>query len=422
MAVNLDEPGELLPVSGVTLAAASAQVKRSIAAEQDVTRDPNQEAAGDDLALVALAEGSTVAGVFTQSGFAAPPVTMCREHLASGAGNRAFMVNSGNANAATGVRGLKDAQSLAATVANALNLQPDQVLPFSTGVIGEFLPVERMAEGFKTCADNLREDNWLAAARAIMTTDTLPKAVSRKVHVAGKPVTITGMSKGAGMMRPDMATMLAFIACDAAVDRSTLQTLVRDIADASFNRLTVDGDTSTNDSFVLACTGKSAATPITSANGAGYAELRAGLLEVAVELAQAIVRDGEGATKFVTVRVTGGRTQTECAHVAFTVAHSPLVKTAIFAGDPNWGRFCMAIGKAELSQFDQSKVTLHLDEVCIAQNGLVDENYREADAAAVMAKPEYLALIDLGRGAAQDEVWTSDLSYEYVRINAEYRT
>jgi len=224
------------------------------------------------------------------------------------------------------------------------------------------------------------------------------------------------------MMRPDMATMLAFMACDASVETRLLQTLVRDIADASFNRLTVDGDTSTNDSFVLACTGRGSTAPIASENDAGYAELRAGLIAVAVELAQAIVRDGEGATKFVTVRVSGGRTQAECAEVAFTVAHSPLVKTAIFAGDPNWGRFCMAIGKADLADFSQSSVALHLDEVCIARDGLVAEGYSEPEAARVMAQPEYQVRIDLGRGTAEDEVWTSDLSYEYVRVNAEYRT
>lgn len=420
MPVNLAEPGELLPVSGVTLAAGAAQVKP--AAPDSGTEETPERTLRDDLAVIALAENSTVAGVFTQSGFAAPPVQLCRANLAAGAGNRAFIVNSGNANAATGERGMTDAKELAVDVAQRLGVDASEVLSFSTGVIGEFLPVERMKASFATCTNNLRSDNWLAAARAIMTTDTLPKAVSKRVLVNGAEVTITGISKGAGMMRPDMATMLAFIACDAAVETELLKTLVRDIADASFNRLTVDGDTSTNDSFVLACTGRSSAPSLASASDTGFSELRAGLAEVAVELAQAIVRDGEGATKFVTVRVTGGRTQAECALVAFTVAHSPLVKTAIFAGDPNWGRFCMAIGKADLTHFDQSRVSLHLDEVCIACDGLVADDYSEAAAANVMAQPEYRVLIDLGRGAAQDEVWTSDLSYEYVRVNAEYRT
>jgi len=416
MAVNLAEPGELLSVAGVTLAAASAEVKRSAAP------GAGEAALRDDLALIVLAEGSTVAGVFTQSGFAAPPVRLCRENLAAGHGNRVFMVNSGNANAATGERGMADAKALASLVAGAVGVEPVEVLPFSTGVIGEFLPCERMSKGFELCAQNLQADNWLAAAKAIMTTDTLPKAVSKTIQLNGDVVTISGMSKGAGMMRPDMATMLAFMACDANVEAQLLQTLVRDIADASFNRLTVDGDTSTNDSFVLACTGRGSATPITSEADAGYTELRAGLIAVAVELAQAIVRDGEGATKFVTIRVTGGRTQAECAEVGFAVAHSPLVKTAIFAGDPNWGRFCMAIGKTDLADFSQSNVALHLDDVCIARDGLVAEGYSEPEAARVMAQPEYQVLIDLGRGAAADEVWTSDLSYEYVRVNAEYRT
>lgn len=427
MAVNLAEPGKLLPVAGVALAAAGCGVKRSAApADEGVNEGVNEGATAvptrDDLALIVLVEGSTVAGVFTQSGFAAPPVQLCREHLAAEQGNRVFMINSGNANAATGDRGIADAKQLSVSVANALGVQPAEVLPFSTGVIGEFLPVERMARGFEICTQNLHADNWLAAARAIMTTDTVPKAVSKAVDVGGQTVTITGMSKGAGMMRPDMATMLAFMACDAAVGAKALQTLVRDIADASFNRLTVDGDTSTNDSFVVACTGRSSAAPINSLDDTGYAQLRDGLIDVAVELAQAIVRDGEGATKFVTVRVAGGRNQAECAQVAFTVAHSPLVKTAIFAGDPNWGRFCMAIGKAELDDFAQSSVALHLDDVCIARNGLVAEGYSEPEAARVMAQSEYQVLIDLGRGSAQDEVWTSDLSYEYVRVNAEYRT
>ncbi len=421
MAVNLAEPGELFPVAGVTLAAAAAQVKPS-ASDSETYTDAAMRPERDDLALIVLDEHASVAGVFTQSGFAAPPVQLCRKHLAAGAGNRAFIINSGNANAATGERGMRDAKSLCMTAARVLDIDATEVLPFSTGVIGEFLPVERMSEGFAGCVKNLQADNWLVAARAIMTTDTLPKAFSKKIQVAGATVTISGMSKGAGMMRPDMATMLAFMACDATVDSQTLQILVRDIADASFNRLTVDGDTSTNDSFVLACTSHSDAPAISAMSDTGYAELRAGLVEVAVELAQAIVRDGEGATKFVTVRVTGGRTQAECALVAFTVAHSPLVKTAIFAGDPNWGRFCMAIGRAGLTNFEQSGVTLHLDEVCIARDGLVDAGYSEPEAAQVMARDEYQVLIDLDRGAAEDEVWTSDLSYEYVRINAEYRT
>ena len=371
--------------------------------------------------MITLAPGSTVAGVFTQSGFAAPPVQLCRKRLAANAKIRAFIINSGNANAATGERGLADAQALCEHAAATLDISPESVLPFSTGVIGEFLPVERMRSGLSEGVASLHESGWLDAARAIMTTDTVPKATSRSGTVGGALVQATGMAKGAGMMRPDMATMLAFIACDAAVTQSALSELVREVTDASFNRLTVDGDTSTNDSFVLACTGSSE-EPISSAKDPAYAELRALLIDLATELSQAIVRDGEGATKFVTVKVTGGLTERECADVAFTVAHSPLVKTAIFAGDPNWGRFCMAIGRAGLIDFEQSKVALHLGDVCIARDGLVASDYSEAAAAQVMARDEYSVAIELGRGAAQVEIWTSDLSYEYVRINAEYRT
>ena len=418
MAVNLAEPGELFAVPGVRLGSASASVK--------VSADPDQsnvaQAQRDDVAVVVFDAGTTLAGVFTQSGFAAPPVQLCRSRLSTTGAMRALIVNSGNANAATGERGLADAQRLCAGVAELLGINEKEVLPFSTGVIGEFLPVDRMTRGFARCTQTLAENQWLGAAKAIMTTDTVAKATSRRFELDGANVTVTGMAKGAGMMRPDMATMLAFMACDASVSETCLQTLVREVADASFNRLSVDGDTSTNDSFVVACTGQSGGATIDSSAAPGYAQLRAALTSVATELAQAIVRDGEGATKFVTVEVSGGRTQKECADVAFTVAHSPLVKTAIFAGDPNWGRFCMAIGRAGLTDFDQSKVSLHLNDVCIARDGLVADDYVEAAAAEVMALEEYQVLIDLGRGAARDAVWTSDLSYEYVRINAEYRT
>jgi len=403
MAVNLAAPGELLAVPGVTLGAASAQVKAGL----DVPAEPAQQTK-TDLAVVTLSAGSTVAGVFTQSGFAAPPVQLCRERLGPESAVRAFIANSGNANAATGDRGLADARALCDGVAGQLGIDGAQVLPFSTGVIGEFLPVQRMSAGFDACVAALSADHWLAAAEAIMTTDTLPKATSRQATIGGATVTVTGMAKGAGMMRPDMATMLAFMACDASVAQPVLQTLVREVADASFNRLTVDGDTSTNDSFVLACTGATGAAAITDSSDPAYAQLRAVLVDAATELAQAIVRDGEGATKFVTVQVNGGRTERECAEVAFTVA--------------NWGRFCMAIGRVGLSNFDQSKVDLYLDDVCIARDGLVADDYVEASAAAVMAQDEYRVRIELGRGNASDEVWTSDLSYEYVRVNAEYRT
>lgn len=413
MAVNLSPPGELLGVPGIAIGTAAAQVKGLIQGDAEPRTD---------LAVFALADQSAVAGVFTQSGFAAPPVLLCRERLAANAGRRAFLVNSGNANAATGARGMADARALCADLARSLNVAEEQVLPFSTGVIGEFLPVDRMTAGIQSAAAELAENGWLAAAEAIMTTDTVPKASSRRVEVAGHSVTLTGVAKGAGMMRPDMATMLAFVGCDASVSAECLQVLVREVADASFNRLSVDGDTSTNDSFVVAATGLAGNELIDSPQAAGYAALKSALLDISIELAQAIVRDGEGATKFVTVEVMGGRTIEECNRCAFTVAHSPLVKTAIFAGDPNWGRFCMAIGRAGLADFDQGLVALHLDDVCIARDGLVAADYQEDNAAAVMARDEYRVRIDLGRGQARDEVWTSDLSYEYVRINAEYRT
>lgn len=421
MAVNLAAPGELLVVPGVTLGAASAQVKVSAAPDSD-TSDRISDSSREDVAVMVFEPGTTVAGVFTQSGFAAPPVTLCRESLHAGVPVRALIMNSGNANAATGDRGFDDARTLCRQVAESLETNASSVLPFSTGVIGEFLPVQRMSKGFSDCLKSLAPDRWLEVARAIMTTDTLAKATSRTAQIGGASVVVTGTAKGSGMMRPDMATMLAFMACDAAVTRPCLDTLVREVADASFNRLTVDGDTSTNDSFVLACTGKSDLAAIESPADPAYAELRRMLIDVASELAQAIVRDGEGATKFITLEVSGGRTERECRDVAFTVAQSPLVKTAIFAGDPNWGRFCMAIGRAGLEDFDQSTVGLHLDSVCIARDGLVAGDYVEANAAQVMARDEYRVHIDLGRGEANFELWTSDLSYEYVRINAEYRT
>jgi len=427
MAVNLPQPGELLGVRGVTLGAAAADVKvpAKSASEASLDKTEESETSGhsrDDLAVLVFEAGTTVAGVFTQSGFSAPPVQLCRQRLNTDTATRALIINSGNANAATGERGLEDARNLCTHVAQLLDIDAASVLPFSTGVIGEFLPVPRMADGFADCVASLADNRWLDAARAIMTTDTIPKAVSRAELIDNVPIVVTGMTKGSGMMRPDMATMLAFMACDAAVSKSCLDNLVREVADASFNRLSVDGDTSTNDSFVLACTGRGDLPVITSSTDPGYEPLRRVLIDVARELAQAIVRDGEGATKFVTLEVSGGQTERECREVASTVAHSPLVKTAIFAGDPNWGRFCMAIGRAGLEDFDQAKVALHLDSVCIARAGLVANDYEEAQAAEVMARDEYRVHIDLGRGQADYELWTSDLSYEYVRINAEYRT
>jgi glutamate N-acetyltransferase/amino-acid N-acetyltransferase len=406
MSVNLPTMVELHPVSGVQLASCGAAIK---------------SAGRDDVALMVFAPATTVAGVFTQSGFRAPPVDLAEERIAAG-GVRALLINSGNANAATGAEGLEDARALCAQAASALGLDEAAVAPFSTGVIGERLPVEKISTAIDTCAGALRPDGWAAVAGAIMTTDTAPKARSVVVEIDGRRVTITGIAKGSGMIKPDMATMLAYLCFDAAVSSACLQQLVREVADASFNRITIDGDTSTNDSFVLAATGAAGNGLIDDAQSSGYQALREALVSVAALLAQSVVRDGEGATKFVTVKVAGGASEAECLQVAYTVAESPLVKTALFASDPNWGRFCMAIGRAGVAGLDQSQVSVFLDELCFVKQGRQHPDYREADGAGVMAGDELTVRIELGRGDACTEIWTSDLSYEYVRINAEYRT
>lgn len=412
MAVNLPPPGELLPVPGVRLGTAYARIKQSAAAVA-----PGKQ----DLLVMLLDAGSTVAGVFTTNAFRAAPVLVAEAAIARG-GVRALVVNSGNANAATAGPGLEDARRVCAELARVADLPEGSVLPFSTGVIGVRLPVERVVAVLGEAVAEARGDRWEAAARAIMTTDTAPKAVSRRVQVAGAPVTITGIAKGAGMIKPDMATMLGYVACDARIEQRCLAMLVRQVADASFNRITIDGDTSTNDSFVVCATGLADHALISGPDDAGYAELAAALTDVARTLAQFIVRDGEGATRFVTVRVEGGATAGECLRVAYTVAESPLIKTAIFAGDPNWGRFCMAIGRAGVEGLDTGRVNLYLDDVCVARSGLMADDYSEADGAGVMAQPEFTVRIDLGRGGASETVWTTDLSYDYVKINAEYRT
>jgi glutamate N-acetyltransferase/amino-acid N-acetyltransferase len=406
MAVNLPPLESLFCIPGVRLASTCAAIKHS---------DRN------DLAVLAFAGGTTMAGVFTKSSFKAAPVIITQRHLAS-ADPRAFVINSGNANAATGDAGLADAVACCREVAASLDVEPGSVLPFSTGVIGEQLPLESMLPAIRDACHELREDGWEAAARAIMTTDTGPKVLSRQVDLGGKTITVTGMAKGAGMIRPDMATMLAFIATDAAIDTGCLRNLVIDASRESFNRITVDGDTSTNDSFVIAATGAAENDTIRSADDAGYSLIREVIVEVARELAQRIIRDAEGATRFVTVTVKGGRSSSECLDVAYTIAESPLVKTALFAGDPNWGRFCMAIGRAGVKDLDPEGVSLWLDDKQIAAHGMPIEGYDEANAADVMAKPEFTVLVDLGRAQASETVWTSDPSYEYVRINAEYRT
>jgi len=411
MAVNLNppDPQSLLPVAGVELGFAAAGIKGGKATRRDVM-------------LMKLAPGSRAAGVFTQNSFAAAPVQVCREHLAASNAVRALIVNAGNANCGTGERGLAAARRSCEAVAQALGCRPGEVLPFSTGVILEHLPVERLEAAVPQCVASLAASNWADAAAAIMTTDTLPKAQSRSADIGGRRVNITGMAKGVGMLQPNMATMLAFVATDAAVAAPVLQQMVREVADLSFNRVTVDGDTSTNDSFVLIATGAAGAGEVSSAAGKDYAALKAAVAEVAMVLAQSIARDGEGATKFITVKVNGAASDGEAVRVAKAVAHSPLVKTAFFASDPNLGRLIMAIGNAGVASFDTSRMDLYLGEVKVIDRGGRAESYREEDGARVMKAAEIEVRIELGRGGASTTVWTCDYSYDYVKINAEYRT
>jgi glutamate N-acetyltransferase/amino-acid N-acetyltransferase len=409
MPVNLQppRPEALHPVSGVKLGIAMAGVRKA-----------NRR----DLTVITLAEGSQVAGVFTSNRYCAAPVQLCRQHLASGSAPRAMVINTGNANAGTGEDGLARARATCAALGKQLKLAPEQVLPFSTGVIMEPLPVDRIEAGLPAAIADLKEDNWAMAAQGIMTTDTLPKAASRRVTISGKTVTITGISKGAGMIRPNMATMLSFVATDAVIAPSLMQGLTQQAADRSFNRITIDGDTSTNDSFIVIASGAAGHAPITqldSGDGALFAEA---LFSVATELAQAIVRDGEGATKFITVQVDGGKTEAECKQVAYAIAHSPLVKTAFFASDPNLGRILAAVGYAGIADLDQSRIELFLDDVHVVTDGGRKPSYREADGARVMKQAEITVRIDLRRGNARATVWTCDLSYDYVKINADYRS
>ena len=404
MAVNLPALGELLPIDGVSLGAAAGGVKYADRL---------------DVAVLLLAPGSAVGAVFTRNAFRAAPVEVASGRVGAA---RALLVNSGNANAATGARGIDDACACCAHLASKAGLDEAEVLPFSTGVIGEFLNMDAMRRGIDGALESAGPDGWADAARAIMTTDTAPKAVSAHGRVGATPIRATGMVKGAGMIRPDMATMLAFLATDAAVSTTAAGALARDLAERSLNRVTIDGDTSTNDAFVVAATGRAGNPLVDDSASPAYAELLDALTPLAVELAQRTARDGEGATKFVTVRVEQGRTAAECLQVAYAIAHSPLVKTALFAGDPNWGRFCMAIGRAGVADLDQRQVSLFLDEVQVAAGGLIAPAYTEQAGAAVMAKDEFTVRVLLNRGQAAETVWTSDFSYEYVRINAEYRT
>jgi glutamate N-acetyltransferase/amino-acid N-acetyltransferase len=408
MAVNLSVPqaADLHPVSGVRIGVAEAGIRKA-----------NRK----DLTVVLIDEGASVAGVFTQNRFCAAPVQVCREHLKHG-NIRAMVINTGNANAGTGRDGLERARSTCAALARLLQIAPGQVLPFSTGVIMESLPVDRIEAGLPAAIADASPDHWLRAALGIMTTDTQPKAFSARVDIEGVPVTVTGISKGAGMIRPNMATMLGFMATDARVAPALMQQLARELADGSFNRVTVDGDTSTNDSFVVIATNKAAHREITSLDSVAGKALQAAMLDVARKLAQAIVRDGEGATKFITVRVEGGASTEECLKVAYAIAHSPLVKTAFFASDPNLGRILAAVGYAGIADLDQSRIDLYLDEVHVAVNGGRNPAYREEDGQRVMKQSEITVRVVLGRGDVADTVWTCDFSHDYVTINADYRS
>jgi glutamate N-acetyltransferase / amino-acid N-acetyltransferase len=408
MPVNLSAPraGDLSPVPGVRLGITEAGVRKA-----------NRK----DLTVIVLEPGASVAGVFTQNRFCAAPVQVCREHLVQG-DIRAMVINTGNANAGTGDDGLQRARASCDALARRIGVASRQVLPFSTGVIMEQLPVDRIEAGLDAALADAQPDHWLRAAQAIMTTDTVPKAFSRQVTIDGATVTITGISKGAGMIRPNMATMLGFLACDAKVEAGVLRQLALELAEGSFNRVTVDGDTSTNDSFVVIATNQAPHAPITSLASAACQTLKAGMLEVARLLAQAIVRDGEGATKFITVRVEGGANAAECRQAAYAVAHSPLVKTAFFASDPNLGRILCAVGYAGIADLDQTRIELFLDDVHVVTRGGRHPAYREEDGQRVMKQSEITVRIDLGRGTASDTVWTCDLSHDYVSINADYRS
>ena len=400
------DPLSLHPVAGVELGVAMAGVRK-----------PNRT----DLLVMRLAPGSSLAGVFTRNRFCAAPVVLARQHHAAGRGVRALVVNTGNANAGTGDDGLRRARQVCQALAEALGCGREQVLPFSTGVIMEPLPAERIVAALPAALADLSANNWAPAAAAIMTTDTVPKARSARVALAAGTVTVTGIAKGAGMIRPDMATMLGFLCCDAVVPQAVLQAMLTEVADESFNCITVDGDTSTNDALVLAATGASGVR-VADVSDPDYVRLRDALREVAIWLAQAIVRDGEGATKFVTVQVEAGRSRDECRRVAYAIAHSPLVKTAFFASDPNLGRILAAIGYAGIADLDTAMVELYIDDVPVAAGGGRHPDYREEQGIAAMRKEEFAVRVVLNRGAATARLWTCDLSFDYVKINAEYRT
>jgi glutamate N-acetyltransferase / amino-acid N-acetyltransferase len=414
MPVNLTQPvaAQLLPVAGVSLGVAEANIKRE---------------KRKDLLVMQLCKGARVAGVFTKNRFCAAPVTVAREHLARAAiagsdGIQALLVNTGNANAGTGEQGMQDARTSCAALAGLLGCKPGQILPFSTGVIMEPLPVARIAAGLPACVANMRADNWYDAANAIMTTDIVAKAISKQVTIDGVTVTITGIAKGSGMIHPNMATMLGYIATDAAIAQPLLQEMVSEAANRSFNCITVDGDTSTNDALMLIATGKSALPEVTSIDSNAGKALQSTISEVAIWLAQAIVRDGEGATKFITVQIEGGKNEDECKQIGYAIARSPLVKTAFFASDPNLGRILAAIGYAGVADLDVAALKLYLDDVLVAEHGGRAASYREGDGQRVMRQSDITIRVLMDRGAANATLWTCDFSYDYVKINASYRS
>jgi glutamate N-acetyltransferase/amino-acid N-acetyltransferase len=394
------------PVAGVKLTAVCAGIKRQ-----------NRR----DVVLFELAEGSAVAGVFTKNAFCAAPVTLCKAHLAA-APIRYLVINSGNANACTGEQGLRDAKATCEAIAQQTGVKPEQVLPFSTGVIGEPLPVAKIIAAIPEALANATEQGWTDAGAGIMTTDTRPKGFSQQIEYQGKTITVNGIAKGAGMIKPNMATMLGYIATDAKIEQPLLQQLAREAADKSFNRITIDGDTSTNDSCILIATGQVDLPEVNKPEGELYEKLKDIIFAAYIHLAKSIVSDGEGATKFVTVAVSGGANRDECLDVAYAVAHSPLIKTALFASDPNWGRIVAAIGYAGVPELDATKVRVHLNDVLIVENGGRAASYTEEQGQTVMKGEDIAIRIDLGRGSVAETVWTTDLSYEYVRINADYRS
>lgn len=409
MPVNLVAPEahSLLPVPGVELGIAKAHIRK-----------PDRK----DMLVIKLAEGARVAGVFTTNRFCAAPVTVCKQHLAAGHGIRALVVNTGNANAGTGEPGLQNARATCEALSGLLNIKSEQVLPFSTGVILEPLPMERLLAGLPQCVADLGEQHWFDAAEAIMTTDIVSKGASRQITLGGKTVTITGISKGSGMIHPNMATMLGYVATDAAISQAALEALIDHAVNRSFNCITVDGDTSTNDSFIVMATGQAGNAEISDVDSTEFQQLQDAITELSIELAQAIVRDGEGATKFMTIQVEAGKDVEECRKVAYAIAHSPLIKTAFFASDPNLGRILAAIGYAGIDDLDVNTMQLYLGNVLVAEHGGRAASYVEEQGAAVMQEAEITVRVVLNRGQANATVWTCDFSYDYVRINADYRS